>query len=150
MGYASALAWVLLLIIAGFTAIAFWTSKYWVHYEGATADEYRRHASADTAARVARCDPRGQGGKRARRSAILRHIFLIAASLVMIYSAAVDARALVSSPTTRSSAQGSLWPSEFRWQNLLPTAGTRMAVSFGTFFRNSLFVTILSVIGNVL
>jgi multiple sugar transport system permease protein len=34
MGYASALAWVLLVIIAAFTAIAFWTSKYWVHYEG--------------------------------------------------------------------------------------------------------------------
>ena len=34
MGYASALAWVLLVIIATFTAIAFWTSKYWVHYEG--------------------------------------------------------------------------------------------------------------------
>jgi multiple sugar transport system permease protein len=34
MGYASALAWVLLLLIASFTAIAFWTSKYWVHYEG--------------------------------------------------------------------------------------------------------------------
>lgn len=33
MGYASALAWVLLLIIALFTAIAFWSSKYWVHYE---------------------------------------------------------------------------------------------------------------------
>jgi multiple sugar transport system permease protein len=33
MGYASALAWVLLLIIAAFTAIAFLTSKYWVHYE---------------------------------------------------------------------------------------------------------------------
>lgn len=33
MGYASALAWVLLLIIALFTAVAFWTSKYWVHYE---------------------------------------------------------------------------------------------------------------------
>jgi multiple sugar transport system permease protein len=33
MGYASALAWVLLVIIAAFTAIAFWTSKYWVHYE---------------------------------------------------------------------------------------------------------------------
>lgn len=33
MGYASALAWVLLLIIALFTAIAFWTSRYWVHYE---------------------------------------------------------------------------------------------------------------------
>jgi len=33
MGYASALAWVLLLIIAAFTALAFLTSKYWVHYE---------------------------------------------------------------------------------------------------------------------
>jgi multiple sugar transport system permease protein len=33
MGYASALAWVLLIIIAVFTAISFLTSKYWVHYE---------------------------------------------------------------------------------------------------------------------
>jgi len=33
MGYASALAWVLLIIIAVFTALAFASSKYWVHYE---------------------------------------------------------------------------------------------------------------------
>jgi multiple sugar transport system permease protein len=33
MGYASALAWVLLAIIAAFTAIAFYTSRYWVYYE---------------------------------------------------------------------------------------------------------------------
>ncbi len=33
MGYASALAWVLLLIIALFTFVSFVTSKYWVHYE---------------------------------------------------------------------------------------------------------------------
>ncbi|WP_106744252.1 carbohydrate ABC transporter permease [Yoonia maritima] len=33
MGYASALAWVLLLIIGFFTAMTFFTSKYWVHYE---------------------------------------------------------------------------------------------------------------------
>lgn len=33
MGYASAIAWVLMAIIAVFTAIAFWSSKYWVHYE---------------------------------------------------------------------------------------------------------------------
>lgn len=32
MGYASALAWVLLLVTALFTWIAFATSKYWVHY----------------------------------------------------------------------------------------------------------------------
>ena len=33
MGYASALAWVLLIIIGFFTAVSFLTSKYWVHYD---------------------------------------------------------------------------------------------------------------------
>lgn len=33
MGYASAMAWVLLLIIGCFTGISFLTSKYWVYYE---------------------------------------------------------------------------------------------------------------------
>jgi multiple sugar transport system permease protein len=33
MGYASALAWLLLVIIGVFTAIAFLTSRYWVYYE---------------------------------------------------------------------------------------------------------------------
>nr|WP_285597945.1 sugar ABC transporter permease [Kineosporia sp. NBRC 101731] len=33
MGYASALAWLLLLIIAVFTAINFWASKFWVFYD---------------------------------------------------------------------------------------------------------------------
>jgi multiple sugar transport system permease protein len=33
MGYASALAWVLLAIIAIFTAFSFLTSRYWVHYD---------------------------------------------------------------------------------------------------------------------
>jgi len=33
MGYAAALAWILLVIIAIFTAVAFITSRYWVYYE---------------------------------------------------------------------------------------------------------------------
>jgi ABC-type sugar transport systems, permease components len=33
MGYASALAWFLLVLIACFTAFSFLTSKYWVHYD---------------------------------------------------------------------------------------------------------------------
>lgn len=33
MGYASALAWVLLIIIGLFTALSFLSQKYWVHYE---------------------------------------------------------------------------------------------------------------------
>jgi multiple sugar transport system permease protein len=34
MGYASALAWILVVIIAAFTALAFLSSRYWVHYDG--------------------------------------------------------------------------------------------------------------------
>ena len=33
MGYASALAWILVIIISLFTAFAFLSSKYWVHYD---------------------------------------------------------------------------------------------------------------------
>ncbi len=34
MGYASAMAWVQLVLILGLTGLAFWTSKRWVHYGG--------------------------------------------------------------------------------------------------------------------
>lgn len=33
MGYASAMAWVLLVIIAGLTALNFWLSRFWVFYD---------------------------------------------------------------------------------------------------------------------
>ncbi|MCL2463656.1 MAG: sugar ABC transporter permease [Micrococcales bacterium] len=33
MGYASAMAWLLLIICAALTAVNFWASKYWVHYD---------------------------------------------------------------------------------------------------------------------
>jgi multiple sugar transport system permease protein len=34
MGYASAIAWIMLLVILLLTGIAFWSSKRWVHYQG--------------------------------------------------------------------------------------------------------------------
>src|SRR5206468_13049469 len=34
MGYASAMAWIMLLIVLALTGIAFWSSKRWVHYQG--------------------------------------------------------------------------------------------------------------------
>jgi multiple sugar transport system permease protein len=33
MGYASALAWLLLIIIGAFTALNFWASRFWVFYD---------------------------------------------------------------------------------------------------------------------
>jgi multiple sugar transport system permease protein len=34
MGYASALAWILTLIVLALTGAAFWSSRRWVHYSG--------------------------------------------------------------------------------------------------------------------
>jgi multiple sugar transport system permease protein len=34
MGYASAMAWIQLLLVLALTGIAFWSSKKWVHYQG--------------------------------------------------------------------------------------------------------------------
>jgi len=34
MGYASAMAWIQLLIVLGLTALAFWSSRKWVYYQG--------------------------------------------------------------------------------------------------------------------
>jgi multiple sugar transport system permease protein len=34
MGYASAMAWVLFLVVMAITGVLFWTQRRWVHYEG--------------------------------------------------------------------------------------------------------------------
>jgi multiple sugar transport system permease protein len=34
MGYASSMAWIQFLIVVALSAIAFWSSKRWVHYQG--------------------------------------------------------------------------------------------------------------------
>jgi multiple sugar transport system permease protein len=34
MGYASAMAWIQLLIVLMLTGLAAWTGKRWVHYQG--------------------------------------------------------------------------------------------------------------------
>lgn len=102
--------------------------------------------SADTAALAQAF--REARAKRAKRAAFLKHIFLIATSLVMIYPLLwMFASSL--KPNNQIFGDLSLWPSELRWDNY--TGGWfAMSESFTTFFRNSLFVTVLSVIGNVL
>ena len=36
MGYASAMAWLLMLVVGSLTVLAFWTSRHWVYYAGET------------------------------------------------------------------------------------------------------------------
>ena len=70
MGYASAMAWVLLLIIAAFTAVNFFASKYWVLYDDERSDD---HAAAQP----------GRPAVPGRRW--LTHLALIGRPVVMLY-----------------------------------------------------------------
>ncbi|KKB13466.1 sugar ABC transporter permease [Devosia geojensis] len=86
--------------------------------------------------------------KRARRAAFLKHIFLIAASFVMIYPLLWM---LASSLKADNEIFGQLGllPADPQWDNY--TQGwNALPVSFTNFFWNSAVVTVLSVIGNVI
>lgn len=86
--------------------------------------------------------------RRGKRAAILKHVFLILTSLVMVYPLIW----MVSSslkPDNQIFGDIGLWPSEFRWENYT-NGWNAMTVSFTQFFLNSTVVTVLSVIGNVI
>jgi multiple sugar transport system permease protein len=86
--------------------------------------------------------------RRGRRAAILKHVFLILTSLVMVYPLIWMASSSVK-PDNQIFGDLGLWPSEFRWENYT-NGWNAMAVSFTQFFLNSTLVTVLSVIGNVI
>jgi multiple sugar transport system permease protein len=100
----------------------------------------------DEAARVAH-ELRLKRDKRDRNGRILKHIFLIIVSCVMLYPLFW---LLASSLKPENEIFGSLtlWPSEFRFENY--TKGWyALPISFTVFYVNSAIVTSLSVIGNL-
>jgi len=103
-------------------------------------------SATDTAAIAAAF--REARAKRARRAAILKHIFLIAASFVMIYPL-LWMLASSLKPDNQIFGQLGLLPAEPRWENYA-LGWNALPVSFTSFFWNSTVVTVLSVIGNVI
>jgi multiple sugar transport system permease protein len=90
---------------------------------------------------------REERARRARRAGLIKHVFLIATSLVMVYPL-IWMFASSLKPDNQIFGNVGLWPSEFRWDNY--SAGWHaLTVSFTQFFLNSIFITVLSVIGNV-
>ena len=85
---------------------------------------------------------------RAKRAAMLKHVFLIAASFVMIYPLLWMVASSLK-PNNEIFGQLGLVPSDPQWSNY--TSGwNALPVSFTNFFWNSAVVTVLSVIGNVI
>jgi ABC-type sugar transport system, permease component len=104
-------------------------------------------APAPTTAEIARAY-REAKARRAKRSAILKHIFLILCSFIMVYPL-IWMLASSFKPDNQIFGDLGLWPREFDWQNYWQ-GWNAMPVSFTTFFWNSTVVTVLSVIGNVI
>ncbi|ODT81358.1 MAG: sugar ABC transporter permease [Pelagibacterium sp. SCN 64-44] len=103
--------------------------------------------SAGSTAEIARLY-REQKARRAKRAAILKHVFLIATSFIMVYPL-IWMFASSLKPDNQIFGNLGLWPSEFQWQNYWQ-GWNALPVSFTTFFWNSTVVTVLSVIGNVI
>jgi multiple sugar transport system permease protein len=102
---------------------------------------------AQTTAEIARTY-REAKARRAKRSGLLKHLFLIITSLIMVYPL-IWMFAASLKPDNQIFGDLGLWPSEFQWQNYWE-GWNALPVSFTTFFWNSTVVTVLSVIGNVI
>lgn len=100
-----------------------------------------------TTAEIARAY-REENARRAKRAGILKHIFLILTSLIMVYPL-LWMLAASFKPDNQIFGDLGLWPQQFEWQNYWE-GWNALPVSFTTFFWNSTVVTVLSVIGNVI
>jgi multiple sugar transport system permease protein len=86
--------------------------------------------------------------KRARTARLAKHAFLIGVSLIMLYPLIWLAAASFK-PEHEIFSTLNLWPTEFIWSNYIE-GWEALPVSFSVFYQNSLVVTVLSVIGNLL
>lgn len=86
--------------------------------------------------------------RRQRWSALFKHAFLIACSIIMIYPLLWLLSASLK-PDNEIFGNLWLWPTEIQWSNYSEGWGA-LVVSFTQFYWNSTVVTVLSVIGNVL
>lgn len=100
-----------------------------------------------TTAEIAR-SYREAKARRAKRSALLKHLFLIVTSFIMVYPL-LWMLAASFKPDSQIFGDLGLWPRQFDWQNYWE-GWNALPVSFARFFWNSTVVTVLSVIGNVI
>lgn len=92
---------------------------------------------------------RAARARRTRNSALMKHGFLILCTLIMIYPLIWMMIASVKPDNEIFNQSLGLWPSVFQWNNY-SEGWNGLTVSFSRFFLNSTFVTVLSVIGNVM
>ena len=113
MGYASAMAMLLLVVAFAVTAVIIWNSRRVVHYQGIGAMTAVAHAEPATARRTV---PRSIRRRRLL-VAIADHSLLIAAAIAFV--APVVFVVLTSLMTNRQALSADIWPQPFRFENFL-------------------------------
>lgn len=86
--------------------------------------------------------------KREARARLLRHVFLLIFAFIMVYPLLWMVASSLK-PDNEIFGRLSLWPSVFQWDNY-SEGWNALRFSFTRFYLNSAFVTIVSVIGNLL
>ncbi|HEV7276664.1 MAG TPA: carbohydrate ABC transporter permease [Devosiaceae bacterium] len=86
--------------------------------------------------------------KRERRARLLKHIFLIILSFIMLYPLLWMVASSLK-PDNQIFGRLSIWPTDFVWQNYVD-GWFALRESFTTFYLNSMLVTVLSVVGNLI
>lgn len=104
-------------------------------------------AEMEEAARVAH-ELRVAQKKRDRQARLMKHVFLIVLSFIMLYPLLWLFSASVK-PENEIFGQLGLWPSKFVWSNYID-GWNALPKSFSVFYTNSTIVTVLSVIGNLM
>ncbi|GAE93434.1 sugar ABC transporter [Gracilibacillus boraciitolerans JCM 21714] len=128
MGYASAMAWILVFVLGVMTLVIFFSSKYWVHYED--GGETIMDQSTKT-------------------SRLLTHLFIILFGLFMLYPV-VWMVASSFKPETLIFSSPSIFSKEWTISNYTNGWNVVRNVNFGQFFKNSFLISMIAVIANLI
>ena len=137
MGYAAAMAWVLLVAIAPFTAALFWSARFWVFYgDDDDVEPGARRRSAPVPAR-----------RRSRAFGLQRAMICLAARHAL--SGDLDGAGLAAAGA-RDLRRSRIPPDHWTLENYMQGWSLSGNVTFAMFFLNSFLICALAIVGNLM
>ncbi|WP_226805798.1 ABC transporter permease subunit [Bifidobacterium eulemuris] len=142
MGYAAAMAWILVVIVAALTVINFVLSKYWC--------TMMTNATTTVNAVSAASIPVRKEEHKIRRIIlqVVKQLVVLAFALIMLYPILWMVASSLRKPSEIFTNMG-LWVSDPQWHNYVD-GWNALSYSFGRYFLNSFIIVAFAIVGNVL
>ena len=140
MGYASAMAWVLVLVVGIITAVLFRTR---------VLGPLHGRRAMTTAMTTVSATPKAVATRNKRIRSVVFHVLVLAVAAVILYPG-VWMLMSTFKPSGDIVGNVSLWPETWTLDNYVSALGGIGGVSFWTFTLNSLILALGSVVGIVL